>query len=124
MGLFPIISGNLYTFSTKGLSIIVLGLYVSHMVSVADRFGLFFVLFGMVVCSFTCFTAFGTYEKHSQLTGHAWLIHEPHYHFCAQPHVGEGWHSGSVCHQGWSSDLSLSRTHMVEEENQLLKIIL
>lgn len=77
-----------------------------------------------VVCPFTCFTAFGTYEKHSQLTGHAWLIHEPHSHFWAQPHVGEGWHSGTVCHQGWSSDLGLSRTHRVEEESQLLKIIL
>lgn len=48
MGLFPIISGNLYTFPKKGLSIIVLGLYVSHMVSVAGCFVLFFVLVGVL----------------------------------------------------------------------------
>lgn len=41
----------------------------------------------VLVCSFTCFTSLGTYENHSQLTGHERLTPDQHYLLCDQPDV-------------------------------------
>lgn len=44
-------------------------------------------------CGWSCtrFTTFATSENHSQITGHARLTPDPHYHFLTLPIVKSGW---------------------------------
>lgn len=53
----------------------------------------------VVVCSFTCFTSLGTYENHSQLTGHERLtpIHTIFSVTSLMYKLGEGWPDASAC---------------------------